>query len=116
MSTSPTVPVAYDLPESVELVRHEIVASLAAHGRVCAAHVARNANTRDAWEMLAAECEGLGPRRSGTYGRDELARACAKMARGLVDSAVKVLADHCGMGVEGWEHDTHREMTKVVSL
>lgn len=114
MPTAPA-PIVYDLPESVALVRHEVVASLAAHGRVCAVAIARSADTRDAWEMLAAECEGLGPRRSGTYGRDELARACAKMARGLVDSAVKVLADHCGMGVEEWEFGTQCEMAKAVS-
>lgn len=109
-----SAPITYDLPESVALVRYEVVASLAAYGRVCAAHIARSANTRDAWEMLLAECELLGTRRSGAYGRDELARACAKMARGLVDSAVKVLADHCGMGVEEWEADTRREMAKAV--
>ena len=110
-----SAPITYDLPESVALVRYEVVASLAAYGRVCAAHIARSANTRDAWEMLVAECTGLGPSRSGTYDRDVLSLACAKMARGFVDSAVKALADHCGMSVEGWEYDTHREMTKAVA-
>jgi hypothetical protein len=93
----------------IDLIRHEVIKALRAHGRVCAIELLASLPTAATWRLLAVECESLGMARS-IYRRSVLARACDLVALGLPDDAAHVLAVECGMTAVEWADDTRREM------
>ena len=93
----------------IDIIRHEVVRALRAHGRVCAVELLAAAPTAATWSLVAVECASLGTAR-GTYRRTVLARACDLVALGLPGDAVAVLATGCGMGDVEWADETRREM------
>lgn len=93
----------------IDLIRHEVVRALRAHGRVCAIELLTIAPTPATWRLLAVECASLGTAR-GTYRRTTLVRACDLVALGLPGDAVAVLARECGMTDIEWADETRREM------
>ena len=93
----------------IDLIRHEVVRALRAHGRVCAIELLAANPSSATWSLVAVECASLGTAR-GTYRRTVLARACDLVALGLPGDAVAVLATECGMGDVEWADETRREM------
>jgi hypothetical protein len=93
----------------IDLIRHEVVKALRAHGRVCAIELLAAAPTAATWSLVAVECAGLGPAR-GHYRRTTLVRACDLVAMGLPDDAAHMLAVECGMSDIEWADETRREM------
>jgi hypothetical protein len=93
----------------IDLIRHEVVRALRAHGRVCAIELLAAAPTAATWSLVGAECASLGSAR-GHYRRSTLARACDLVALGLTDDAAHVLAVECGMTAVEWADETRREM------
>jgi len=93
----------------IDLIRHEVIRALRAHGRVCAIELLASSPTAATWSLVAAECAGLGPAR-GHYRRSTLARVCDLVALGLPDDAAHVLAAECGMTAVEWADDTRREV------
>jgi len=93
----------------IDLIRHEVIRALRAHGRVCAIELLASSPTAATWSLVAAECAGLGPAR-GHYRRSTLARVCDLVALGLPDDAAHVLAAECGMSDVEWADDTRREV------
>lgn len=93
----------------IDLIRHEVIKALRAHGRVCAIELLASSPTAATWSLVAAECAGLGPAR-GHYRRSTLARVCDLVALGLPDDAAHVLAAECGMGDVEWADETRREV------
>jgi len=93
----------------IDLIRHEVIRALRAHGRVCAIELLASSPTAATWSLVAAECAGLGPAR-GHYRRSTLARVCDLVALGLPDDAAHVLAAECGMGDVEWADETRREV------
>ena len=94
----------------IDLIRHEVLKALRAHGRVCAIELLAAAPTAATWSLVAVECASLGTAR-GHYRRTTLARACDLVALGLPGDAVAVLATECGMTDIEWADETRREMT-----
>ena len=92
----------------IDLIRHEVVRALRAHGRVCAIELLAANPSSATWSLVAVECASLGTAR-GTYRRTVLARACDLVALGLPGDAVAVLARECGMGDVEWADETRRE-------
>lgn len=93
----------------IDLIRHEVVRALRAHGRVCAIELLASSPTSATWSLVAVECASLGSAR-GHYRRAVLARACDLVALGLPGDAVAVLATECGMTDIEWADETRREM------
>lgn len=93
----------------IDLIRHEVVRALRAHGRVCAVELLTIAPTPATWRLLSVECASLGTAR-GHYRRKTLVRACDLVALGLPNDAVAVLATECGMTDVEWADETRREM------
>jgi hypothetical protein len=93
----------------IDLIRHEVIKALRAHGRVCAIELLAAAPTPATWRLLAVECASLGSAR-GHYRRSTLARACDLVALGLPEDAAHVLAVECGLSDIEWADDTRREM------
>ena len=93
----------------IDLIRHEVIRALRAHGRVCAIELLASSPTAATWSLVAVECAGLGPAR-GHYRRSTLARVCDLVALGLPDDAAHVLAAECGMGDVEWADETRREV------
>lgn len=93
----------------IDLIRHEVIKALRAHGRVCAVELLAAAPTAATWSLVGAECASLG-RARGHYRRSTLALACDLVALGLPDDAAHVLAVECGMSDIEWADDTWREM------
>ena len=93
----------------IDLIRHEVIKALRAHGRVCAVELLAAAPTAATWSLIAVECASLGSAR-GHYRRSVLARACDLVALGLPDDAAHVLAAECGMTAVEWADDTRREV------
>ena len=93
----------------IDLIRHEVVRALRAHGRVCAIELLAANPSSATWSLVAVECASLGTAR-GTYRRTVLARACDLVALGLPGDAVAVLATECGMTDVEWADETRREM------
>ena len=92
----------------IDLIRHEVVTALRAHGRVCAIELLASSPTSATWSLVAVECASLGSAR-GHYRRSVLARACDLVALGLPEDAAHVLAVECGMGDVEWADETRRE-------
>ena len=92
----------------IDLIRHEVVTALRAHGRVCAIELLASSPTSATWSLVAVECASLGSAR-GHYRRAVLARACDLVALGLPEDAAHVLAVECGMGDVEWADETRRE-------
>ena len=93
----------------IDLIRHEVIRALRAHGRVCAIELLASSPTAATWSLVAVECAGLGSAR-GHYRRSTLARVCELVALGLPDDAAHVLAAECGMGDVEWADETRREV------
>ena len=93
----------------IDLIRHEVVRALRAHGRVCAIELLAANPSSATWSLVAVECASLGTAR-GHYRRTTLARACNLVALGLPDDAVRVFATECGMDDVEWADETRREM------
>ena len=95
----------------IDLIRHEVVRALRAHGRVCAIELLASSPTSATWSLVAVECETMtAAGRSGTYRRATLIRACNLVALGLPEDAAHVLAVECGMDDVEWADETRREM------
>ena len=92
----------------IDLIRHEVVTALRAHGRVCAIELLASSPTSATWSLVAVEVASLGSAR-GHYRRAVLARACDLVALGLPEDAAHVLAGECGMGDVEWADETRRE-------
>lgn len=93
----------------IDLIRHEVVRALRAHGRVCAIELLAANPSSATWSLVAVECASLGTAR-GHYRRTTLVRACDLVALGLPNDAVAVLATECGMTDVEWADETRREM------
>ena len=94
----------------IDLIRHEVIKALRAHGRICAIELLASSPTAATWSLVGTECANLGSAR-GHYRRSTLARACDLVALGLPDDAAHVLAVECGMTAVEWADDTRREVT-----
>ena len=93
----------------IDLIRHEVVRALRAHGRVCAIELLAATPSSATWSLVAVECASLGTAR-GTYRRTVLARACELVAMGLPDDAAHIFARECGMTDVEWADETRGEM------
>lgn len=93
----------------IDLITHEVLKALRAHGRVCAIELLASSPTSATWSLVAVECASLGTAR-GHYRRTTLVRACDLVALGLPGDAVAVLATECGMDDVEWADETRREM------
>ena len=93
----------------IDLIRHEVIKALRAHGRVCAIELLASSPTAATWSLVAVECASLGTAR-GHYRRTTLVRACDLVALGLPEDAAHVLAVECGMTAVEWADDTRREV------
>lgn len=94
----------------IDLIRHEVVKALRAHGRVCALELLAANPSSATWILVAVECESLGTAR-GTYRCSVLARACNLVALGLTDAAAHIFAVECGLSDLEWADDTRREVS-----
>ena len=92
------------------LIRHEIAATLRAHGHHCAAAVALTATDATTWALISRDCDALGSHRSGTYAPRVMRVVVDAMATGNEGAALSALCEACGMTAPEWVADTTREM------
>ncbi len=108
--------VAWDLPGAhVALVLSDFAAALRKERRHCAAALATSGATAETWQLIVADCEGLGPTPRSRYSREVLTEAARRLATGRAGAALGAFADHCGLSEDDYCREVRLAMDTGVS-